>query len=295
QRPVFEGIRMDLARSKNSWIRLLAECVSELLGTMILVLVGCSGIAQYVLSKGVLSSFLSVNFAFGFGALIAVYVAGPVSGAHINPAVSIAMLSLRSITPLQCLTYIISQFIGAFIGAALVFGVYYDAINKFDEGHRQVSGNQATAGIFGTYPAQGVSQVTLFFDQVLSTGLLLVGLCALGNKRNKLVSNSLIPIAVAFIIISIGVGFGFNCGFPINPARDLGPRIFTLCVGYGTEVFSVGNYYFWIPLIGPIFGGLIGAWIYHGYSKLMKIHIGEDDKQIQYARYQTDQPNTTRL
>ncbi len=85
------------------------ECIAELLGTAILVLFGCAGLAQYTLSRGTLSSFLSVNFAFGFGALIAVYVAGPISGAHINPAVSIAMLSLCSITPLQCLTYILSR------------------------------------------------------------------------------------------------------------------------------------------------------------------------------------------
>ncbi len=142
-------------KSYSPWVRLLAECIAELFGTAILVLFGCSGIAQYTLSRGTLSSFLSVNFAFGFGAMIAVYVAGPVSGAHINPAVSIAMLSLRSITPLQCLTYIISrrfidkyvsvierffflEFIGAFVAAALVFGTYYDAINRFDGGVRQV-------------------------------------------------------------------------------------------------------------------------------------------------------------
>lgn len=100
---------MDAVRSRSPWLRLLAECVAECFGTAILVVFGCSGIAQYTLSRGVLSSFLSVNFAFGFGALIAVYVAGPVSGAHINPAVSIAMLSLRSITPLQCITYIFSR------------------------------------------------------------------------------------------------------------------------------------------------------------------------------------------
>ena len=100
---------MDAVRTRNPWLRLLAECIAELLGTAILVLFGCSGIAQYTLSRGTLSTFLSVNFAFGFGALIAVYVAGPISGAHINPAVSIAMLSLRSITPLQCLTYILSR------------------------------------------------------------------------------------------------------------------------------------------------------------------------------------------
>ena len=80
QRPIFDGIRLDAVHTRNPWLRLLAECVAELLGTAILVLFGCSGIAQYTLSRGVLSSFLSVNFAFGFGAMIAVYVAGPISG-----------------------------------------------------------------------------------------------------------------------------------------------------------------------------------------------------------------------
>ncbi len=96
-------------KSYSPWIRLLVECIAELFGTAILVLFGCAGIAQYTLSRGALASFLSVNFAFGFGAMIAIYIAGPVSGAHLNPAVSIAMLSLRSITSLQCLTYIISR------------------------------------------------------------------------------------------------------------------------------------------------------------------------------------------
>jgi hypothetical protein len=80
ERPIFEGIRLDAVRSQRPWLRLLAECTAELFGTAILVVFGCSGIAQYTLSRGVLSSFLSVNFAFGFGAMIAVYVAGPISG-----------------------------------------------------------------------------------------------------------------------------------------------------------------------------------------------------------------------
>jgi glycerol uptake facilitator-like aquaporin len=100
---------LDAIRSHSPWFRLLIECVAEVIGTAILILFGCSGVAQYVLSHGKQSSVLSINFAFGFGTLIAVYVAGPVSGAHLNPALSIAMLSLRSITLLQCLTYIISR------------------------------------------------------------------------------------------------------------------------------------------------------------------------------------------
>ncbi|CAF0723594.1 unnamed protein product [Adineta ricciae] len=290
-----DSMLLDASHRFRPWIRLLAECIAELLGTAILVLFGCSGVAQFTLSRGKLSNFLSVNFAFGFGASIAVYVAGPVSGAHINPAVSIAMLSLRSITPLQCVTYIISQFLGAFIAAALVFATYYNAIVQFDGGVRQVTGEQATAGIFGTLPAQGVTQLSLFFDQVLSTALLLIAVCALSNKRNKLVANAQIPLAVGFVIVAIGAAFGYNCGFPINPARDLGPRFFTYCAGYGSKVFSVGNYYFWIPCIGPIFGALIGTWIYHGYGKLMKMHIGQDEEEIVRARYQVDVQNVTRM
>jgi len=80
EHPIFDGIRLDAMKSHNPWIRLLTECIAELFGTAILVLFGCSGIAQFTLSRGTLASFLSVNFAFGFGALIAVYVAGPISG-----------------------------------------------------------------------------------------------------------------------------------------------------------------------------------------------------------------------
>ncbi|CAF1508370.1 unnamed protein product, partial [Didymodactylos carnosus] len=158
-----------------------------------------------------------------------------------------------------------------------------------------VTGPNATAGIFGTMPARNVRQQTLFFDQVLSTALLLLGLCSLSNKQNKLVSNSVIPLAVAFMITAIGAAFGFNCGFPINPARDLGPRLFAFAVGYGSEVFTVGNYYFWIPIVGPIVGGLIGAWIYMGYGRLMKIHLGEDNKQIIENRHRIDEANMSRL
>jgi len=104
-----EVIRLEAVKLRSPWVRLLTECVAELFGTTILILFGCSSVAQYILSRGTLSSYLSVNFAFGFGTFIAIYVASPVSGAHLNPAVSIAMLSLRSITPLQCLTYIVSR------------------------------------------------------------------------------------------------------------------------------------------------------------------------------------------
>ncbi|CAF5168225.1 unnamed protein product, partial [Rotaria magnacalcarata] len=227
---------LDAIRSRSPWLRLLAECIAELLDTTILVVFGYSGIAQYTLWRGTLSSCLSVNFAIG---------------TDINPAVSISMLSLRSITPLQCITYIIA------------------CMHLKKTRHK-----------------------TIVVTSLESTeALLLIAIYVLSNKRNKLVANAQVPIAVGFVIVAIG----YNCGFPINPARDLAPRLFTPFVDYETEVFSVGNYYFWIPCIGPIFGRLAGTWIYYGYSKLMEKHIGEEDIETARIRNQIDSSSEARL
>ncbi|CAF1944372.1 unnamed protein product [Rotaria magnacalcarata] len=172
-------------------------------------------------------------------------------GTDINPAVSISMLSLRSITPLQCITYIIA------------------CMHLKKTRHK-----------------------TIVVTSLESTeALLLIAIYVLSNKRNKLVANAQVPIAVGFVIVAIG----YNCGFPINPARDLAPRLFTPFVDYETEVFSVGNYYFWIPCIGPIFGRLAGTWIYYGYSKLMEKHIGEEDIETARIRNQIDSSSEARL
>jgi MIP family channel proteins len=256
---VFHGSKIkDKIRVNNQMIR---ECFAEFLGTFILCAFGAGSIAMNVLPPH-LNSFLSVNLGWGLGAAIAVWCCGGVSGGHINPAVTLAMGILGRLPLIKIPVYWIGQYVGAFMAAACVFGVYYDGINNFDGGHRAVMGANATAGIFGTYPQGYVSTGAGLGDQIFGTMLLVLGVMAITDKNNIPCPKGLIPLAVGLLIGLIGMTFGQNCGFPINPARDLSPRLFTAIAGYGTEVFSAYNYYFWIPIVGPHIGALCGAWMY---------------------------------
>lgn len=269
---VFGGSKIKkMLRIENVMIR---ECLAEFLGTFILVGFGSGAVAANVLPPK-LNSFLAVNFGYGLGAGMAVWTCGGVSGGHINPAVTLAMVILGRTKPLKIVTYWIGQYLGAFVAAACVFGVYYDGINNFDGGHRQVMGENATAGIFGTYPQGYVSTGSALGDQIFGTMLLVLCVMALTDKNNIPIPNGLIPLGVGLLIGLIGMTFGQNCGFPINPARDLSPRLFTAIAGYGTEVFSAYNYYFWIPIVGPHIGAVCGAWM---YLLLVGIHAPDKDE-----------------
>ena len=168
----------------------------------------------------------------------------------------------------------IAQYLGAFCGAAVVFGVYNDQIHAFAKGDLLVSGDLGTAGIFATYPNPNVSTATALGDQILGTALLLMFLMALTDSRNASPHKGFVPLLVGFAVLAIGLSLGVNAGFAINPARDLGPRLFTLCAGYGGETFTAAGSYFWVPIIGPHVGAFIGVFV---YLALIENHWPEDD------------------
>ncbi len=238
------------------------ELLAEFLGTFVLIAFGAGVVAQVVLSGGTHGSYLSINLAWGLAVTMAVYVAGGVSGAHINPAVTVALAVRRSFPWAKVLPYSLAQIAGAFAGAALVYLTYREAFIAFDGGTRLVSGAKATAGIFATYPQPFLSTLGGLVDQIVGTALLLLVIRALGDARNLAPANNLGPLLVGFLVMAIGMCFGFNAGYAINPARDLGPRLFTFVAGWGAEVFRAGNYWFWVPIVGPLLGGAIGATVY---------------------------------
>ncbi|MGD9903105.1 MAG: MIP family channel protein [Vicinamibacterales bacterium] len=241
---------------------LVREVAAECFGTAVLIAFGVGVVAQTVLSAGANGSYLGINLGWGLAVVFGVLVAGGVSGAHINPAVTLALAVHRGLPWRKVGPYVAAQVIGAFLGAAVVYLVYREAFAAFDGGIRAVVGERGTAGIFATYPQPFLSLTGGLVDQIVGTALLVVGVFAIGDSRNVGVPGWLGPVLVGALVVVIGVAFGFNAGYAINPARDFGPRLFTAVAGWGGEVFRAGNGWWWVPILGPCIGALLGGAVY---------------------------------
>ncbi|XP_028925947.1 aquaporin-9 [Ornithorhynchus anatinus] len=242
--------------------RLAKESLSEFLGTLIMIVLGCGSVAQAVLSRGQLGNIVTINVGFAMAVVMAIYVTGGISGGHINPAVSFAMCLSGRMSWLKLPFYVAAQFLGAFTGAALLFGIYYDALMAFAEGELLITGENATAFIFATYPAGYLSPANAFVDQVASTTFLILVIFAVFDTRNLGVPRGLEPIVIGLLIVVLASSLGLNSGCAMNPARDLGPRVFTAVAGWGLEVFTAGNHFWWIPVVGPMVGAVLGVLVY---------------------------------
>jgi MIP family channel proteins len=241
---------------------LVREAAAEFLGTVVLIAFGIGVVAQVVLSAGANGSYLAINLGWGLAVTLGVLVASGVSGAHLNPAVTVALAVHRGLPWGKVPIYAAAQLAGAFVGAALVYLTYREAFAAFDGGVRIIAGERGTAGIFATYPQPFLSLGGGLVDQVVGTALLVIGVFAIGDTRNAAVPGWMGPVLVGGLVVAIGVAFGFNAGYAINPARDLGPRIFTALAGWGPGVFSAGNGWWWVPVVGPVVGAVLGGVVY---------------------------------
>jgi glycerol uptake facilitator protein len=219
--------------------------------------------------------WLLITWGWAMAVAFAVWIAGGVSGAHLNPAVTLAFAVRRRFTWAKVLPYWGAQVAGAFVGAALVFLVYRGAINAFDTaaGTPRSSGSAlSTYSIFATFPAGyfhgGVAGPLV--DQVVGTAFLLIFIVAVVDIRNAAVQSNLAPLVIGLGVAAIGMSYGANAGYAINPARDFGPRLFSYFAGWG-RVALPGTYssaglsfsnYFWIPIVGPLIGGTVGILLY---------------------------------
>jgi glycerol uptake facilitator protein len=236
-----------------------------------------------------------------------VYVAGGVTGAHINPAVTIAMACRRALPWNRVVPFIAAQMLGAFVASAIVYGVYYEQIQNIeaveaagfevfrgDDGPRHLGKSNdkashhtmATAGIFGTYPRsfsnldpETISNWTGLLDQIVGTAILLLVICAVGDGRNLAPQSNIGPMVVGALVLMIGLSFGSNCGYAINPARDLSPRLFTYVAGWGSQVFKDPNtLWYLVPVVGPIIGGILGVVTYD--QLISRFHESEPESEL---------------
>lgn len=270
---------------------LAKETLSEFLGTFIMIVLGCGCVAQAILSRGHFGGIVTMNVGFAMAVVMAIYVTGGVSGGHINPAVSFAMCLFGRMKWFKLPFYVGAQFLGAFAGAATLFGIYYDGLMSFADGKLLIVGENATAQIFATYPAPYLSLANALADQVVSTMFLLVIVFAIFDSRNMGVPKGLEPIVVGLLIIVISSSLGLNSGCAMNPARDLSPRLFTALAGWGFEVFTAGNNFWWIPVVGPMVGAVIGGLI---YILFIEIHHADPDPDLEADRFE-DRPDKYEL
>src|SRR5271157_5584268 len=238
---------------------LLAEVVAEFLGTLVMLTLGGGVVAMVVLfgsgvpGEVVNGGWTSITLGWGLAVTFGVYVAVRISGGHLNPAVTLALAVFRGFPWRKVIPYCLAQVAGAFAGSALVFFNYREAIARFDPGLEK------TAGIFTTFPAFPDVPAAGFFDQVIGTALLLLLIFAISDERNQPPPPNLAPLVVGLIVVAIGVSFGKLHGYAINPARDFGPRLLTVLVGYRNNGLTGGSSVWWVPIAGPFAGGLIGA------------------------------------
>jgi len=239
------------------------EFIAEFLGTFVLVAFGAASIAQSVLSLRTKGNFFSINWGWGLGVLLGILVSGGVSGGHLNPAVSVALATIGKFPWRKVPHYLAAQYLGAFAASGIVFLVYWDALVWYEHDRAVYRSIPETSGIFSTFPATHLSMVGGIFDQFLGTFLLLVCICAITDKRNMQVEKQLVPLFIGFTVLGLGISLGYNCGYAVNPARDLAPRIFTALVGWGPGVFTEYNHWWVVPVVACHVGAIAGAWAYY--------------------------------
>lgn len=230
----------------------MSAFLAELIGTMILIIFGGGVVGGVVLrgTKSENSGWIVVTFGWGLAVAIAIYAIGNFSGAHINPAVTLALASIGDFPWNDVPAYILAQMLGVIIGAVVVYFHYLPH-------WKDTTDQEAKLGVFSTIPAIRSLPANLL-SEMIGTFILIVGILSIGANQ---LAEGLNPLLVGFLIIAIGLSLGGTTGYAINPARDLGPRIahfFLPIPGKGNSDWG----YAWVPVIGPIFGGIYGALFY---------------------------------
>jgi glycerol uptake facilitator protein len=240
--------------------------LAEMVGTMILILLGDGVVANVLLarSKGQNSGWIVITVGWGVAVAIAVYSVGRVSGAHLNPAVTVALASIGSFPWADVPGYVAAQLAGAFLGAVLVWLAYWPHWALTDDPAMKL-------GVFSTGPAVHHTAAN-FATEAIGTAMLIFGVLAIGANAqgwaqagevdlSQVFSRALQPLLVGVLVLGIGLSLGGPTGYAINPARDLGPRIAHAILpiaGKGPSDW----YYSWIPVVAPIVGGVAGAMLY---------------------------------
>lgn len=246
-------------------VPVFVQCVFEFLGTLVLILLGCGVVACVSLrkSKGEGGGWIVITLAWGLAVFCGVLIAGPWSGAHLNPAVTLGLAAAGKFPWTDVGPFIVAQILGGIIGAMLVYVFYKD---HFDA----TEGTEAKLGVFSTIPAIP-NKTRNLISEIIGTFILVLVILFIGDEGNasQFGLGSVGALPVALLVVVIGMSLGGTTGYAINPARDLGPRIAHAILpikGKGSSQW----HYSWVPIIGPVLGGVVAALVYWIVKMMME-------------------------
>lgn len=248
-------------------IPIFLQCFFEFLGTYIMILLGCGVVACTTLkeSKGNGGGWIVITLAWGLAVMCGVFIAGPYTGAHLNPAVTLSLAMADKFDWGMVIPYIVSQFIGAFLGAATVFIFYKDHFDATED-------KDTKLGVFATIPAIRNLKRN-FLSETIGTFILILVILFLAERGNtsEVGLGSIGALPVALLVVVIGMALGGTTGYAINPARDLGPRLAHHLLpikGKGSSQWK----YAWVPIAGPILGAVFAVLVFKLYLLLYPAH-----------------------
>jgi glycerol uptake facilitator protein len=243
----------------------VGELIAEAVAMFIIIALGDSVAAMYSLydPSPYQQAYWGVCIAWGLAVTIAIYTTASVSGCHANPAVTLALAMYRKFSWAKVGPYCIAQVLGGFAGAAVVYALFHPVIDAFNAAHHLTRAAGGAAGVFFTHPGMAIVPMHAFTDEIILTAILVFGIFAITEQYNEQApganSGALI---IGFLVATIGASMGYLEAWAINPARDFGPRLFCYFTGWGSSALPSPDNYWWIPIVAPLLGGVVGGAAY---------------------------------
>jgi len=243
----------------------IGELIAEAVAVFIIIAIGDSVAAMYGLydPSPYQHAYWGVCITWGLAVTIAIYCTASVSGCHANPAVTLALALFRKFSWRKVIPYCAAQVAGGFCGAAIVYALFVPVIDNFNAAHNLTRAAGGAAGVFFTHPGLAITPTHAFSDQIILTAILVFGIFAITEQYNEQApgANSG-ALMIGFLVAIIGGSMGYLEAWAINPARDFGPRLFCFFTGWGSSALPSPSNYWWIPIVAPLIGGVVGGGAY---------------------------------